>query len=275
MGRKTPLEQIRQQSIERMHQERMNRLHKERKDRPILLEAEKKKTGAGPQPPAAGAAAASSSSGGNAVPQPVPPVPPVPPEPPTPEDVEIYVEIIDTWGDGGEIAMVKHIDHYSLGHPNKELDIPCLGGPLPLLNTDEPTAFPGCVVDLELDVTGSETQLICPSRTPPILPPGNPIGIEGTFTLPASAPRPALLLFSMWVHSWPEEANFRFTINGTCIAAKGVGAVQLPCANMIMDPFPTPIPSSLGGKWYHMYATIKANGDVQYMWDPDGTKVYP
>jgi len=166
---------------------------------------------------------------------------------------------------------VKHIDHYSLGHPNKELDIPCLGvGPLPLPDTDEPTAFPGCVVDLELDVTGSETQLICPSRTPPIPPPGNPIGIEGTFTLPASAPRPALLLFSMHVDAYPSEANFRFTINGTCIGAKGLSPLPypLPCANMIVDPMG-------GGGWTHVFATIGADNNVQYMWDPDGTKVYP
>ena len=262
MGRKSLLEQIRQQSIERMHQERMNRLHKERKDRPILLEAEKKKTGAGPQPPAAGAAAASSSSGGNAVPQ---PVPPVPPEPPTPEDVEIYVEIIDIWGDGGEIAMVKHIDHYSLGHPNKELDIPCLGG-LPLLNDDEPAAMPFCVVDLELDVTGSETQLICGDGVTP----GSCSGIEGTFILPASAPRPALLLFSMHVDAYPAEANFRFTINGTCIGAIGpvFPPYPLPCANMIVDPMG-------GGGWTHVYATIGADNNVQYMFEPDGTKVYP
>jgi hypothetical protein len=256
MGRESILGQIRQQSIERMRQERVNRLHKERKDRPILLEAEKKKEGgAAPQPSAAGAAAASSSGGGS------PAIPPV-----VPEDVEIYVEIFDEYGDGGEIAMVKHIDHYILPPGNLQLDIPCLGGPLPLLNTDEPTAFPGCVVDLELDVTGSETQLICGDG----ITPGSCSGIEGTFTLPASAPRPALLLFSMWVDSYPYEGNFRFTINGTCIGANGgMGPVPppLPCANMIVDP--------MGAGWTHVYATIGADNNVQYMWDPEGTKVYP
>jgi len=262
MGRNSILEQLRQQSIERMRQERVNRLHIERKDRPILLEAEKKKEApATPQP-----AASSSSGGNNPAPAPVPPVPP------TPEDVEIYTEIIDEFGDGGEIAMVKHIDHYFL---NPNLDFPCLGHPLPLLNDNEPPSQPNCVVDLELDVdvTGSNTQLICGDGTTP----GSCLEIQGTFILPASAPRPALLLFSMWVDVYPSEANFKFTVGGTCIAAKGEGAEELPCENYVLDPFPPP---NIGGPpgpgvWYHMYATIDASNNIQNMYDQDGLEVYP
>ena len=75
MGRNSILEQLRQQSIERMRQERVTRLHRERKDRPIILEAEKKQApGAIVVPQAAAASAAAAAGGGSGRPD-VPPPP--------------------------------------------------------------------------------------------------------------------------------------------------------------------------------------------------------
>ena len=73
MGRNSILEQLRQQSIERMRQERVNRLHHERKDRPIILEAEKK--GEVNTAPESAAASSSSAGGGGSDTPYVPPIP--------------------------------------------------------------------------------------------------------------------------------------------------------------------------------------------------------
>ena len=83
MGRNSILERLRQQSVERMRQERVTRLHRERKDRPIILEAEKKGDSAIVVPQAAAAmgvtaaTAGAGASGGGHTPDTTPPTPPV------------------------------------------------------------------------------------------------------------------------------------------------------------------------------------------------------
>jgi len=180
---------------------------------------------------------------------------------PPPDGLAIFTGIYDSYGDGGETAMITHANINYMINEDGNLELP-EPWTLPLSSAEPPPE--GENFNHMLLVAGG-TQLTCGEGCSQQL---------GTFVIPEELFDGTSKLFaaSTLNDSWPQEAGVSYTMpDGVQLCAGAYNNPEEPlCENLVISEF-------IGEEWGHFWFLISPEGTIEKVWqnDDDGTLFYP